>query len=51
MTFVADPTESAIRELLFDVLGLSPATVAAMTTIRSYSARCPNSIQWRSQAC
>jgi acyl carrier protein len=31
MPFAQDPTETTIRELLIDVLGVAPATVAAMT--------------------
>lgn len=31
MPFVADSTETIIRELLVEVLGVAPATVAAMT--------------------
>jgi acyl carrier protein len=31
MPFVPDETETAIRQLLVDVLGVAPATVAAMT--------------------
>ena len=31
MPFVPDETETTIRELLIDVLGVAPATVAAMT--------------------
>jgi acyl carrier protein len=31
MPFIADETETTIRQLLIDVLGVAPATVAAMT--------------------
>ena len=31
MPFVPDVTETAIRDLLIDALGVAPATVAAMT--------------------
>jgi len=33
MPFVPDVTETAIRDLLIDALGVAPATVAAMTKV------------------